>query len=134
LLRLGIALVDEQPVAAQLWIVNEGIASIYKLAYDEQFSKYSIGSILTAHLMEYVMECDRVREVDYLIGDDPYKRSWMSHRRERWGVRAFNLRSVNGMCGVVKHIGGSALKKSLKNVCEIFRRKTHRSDGFRLLA
>jgi CelD/BcsL family acetyltransferase involved in cellulose biosynthesis len=123
-LRLGLAFFDQAPVAAQLWLVNEGAASIYKLAYDEQFSQYSIGSILTAHLMEHVIERDRVREVDYLIGDDPYKNSWMSHRRERWGVRAFNLRSLNGMFGVVKHIGGGALRKSLRKVWKIFKTRS----------
>jgi hypothetical protein len=113
-LRLGIAYIDNQPAAAQIWIVNNGVSSIYKLAYIDKYSKYSIGTILTARLMEHVIETDKVREVDYLTGDDEYKRDWMSHRRERWGLIAFNLRTPAGILASIKHLGGSAIKRILK--------------------
>jgi CelD/BcsL family acetyltransferase involved in cellulose biosynthesis len=51
-----------------------------KIAYDEQYAKLSIGTVLTT-LMPYVIDVDRVRIVDYLSGDDEYKRTWLSHRR-----------------------------------------------------
>ena len=109
-LRLGLAYVEDEPVAAQLWIVNEGTASIYKLAYDERWAHLSIGSILTAQLMKHVIEVDKVREVDYLTGDDSYKQTWMSHRRERWGIRAFNPWTVKGLFRAMRHRGGHAVK------------------------
>jgi CelD/BcsL family acetyltransferase involved in cellulose biosynthesis len=109
-LRLGVAYVDGEPAAAQLWLVSHGVASIYKLAYDQRYAALSIGSILTARMMEHAIDVDRVREVDYLTGDDDYKRDWMSHRRERWGMVAFNLRTVRGMLAAARHIGGHALK------------------------
>src|SRR5262249_46746787 len=65
-LRLGLLYVDNKPAAAQLWIVHKNVASIYKICYAEQFAKLSVGSILTAHLMEYVIDIDKVKEVDYL--------------------------------------------------------------------
>ncbi|MBI5430584.1 MAG: GNAT family N-acetyltransferase [Nitrosomonadales bacterium] len=98
-LRLGIAYVHEVPVAAQIWIVSHGKAAIYKLAYDEQFSSLSAGSILTEHLMRHVIDVDQVNEIDYLVGDDAYKKDWMSHRRERWGIVAYNPRTMTGMIG-----------------------------------
>jgi ribosomal protein S18 acetylase RimI-like enzyme len=110
-LRLGIAYIDQQAAAAQIWIVSNRVASIYKLAYDENYEKLSIGSILTAHLMQHVIDIDQVREVDYLTGDDAYKRDWMSHRRERWGMVAFNPRTVKGRLAALIHIGGRALKR-----------------------
>lgn len=109
-LRLGVAYIDGEPAAAQLWIVSDGVASIYKLAYDQRFAALSIGSILTARLMEHALDVDRVREVDYLTGDDTYKRDWMSHRRERWGIVAFNLRTVHGLLAAMLNIGGRSLK------------------------
>lgn len=115
-LRLGLAHVDGEPVAAQLWIVSHGVASIYKLAYDERFASLSIGSILTAHLMQHAIDVDRVREVDYLTGDDAYKRDWMSHRRERWGLMAFNLRTPRGLLAAARHIGGRRLKDLWRRV------------------
>lgn len=101
-LRLGVAWLGDQPVAAQLWIVANGKAEIYKLAHDMQFSHYSPGTLLTAHLLRHVCEEDKVVEIDYLIGDDQYKEAWMSHRRERWGLVAYNLSTVGGIlgCGV----------------------------------
>jgi CelD/BcsL family acetyltransferase involved in cellulose biosynthesis len=116
-LRLGLAYVDGEPAAAQLWIVSHGVASIYKLAYDQRFAALSVGSILTARMMEHVIDVDRVREVDYLTGDDAYKRDWMSHRRERWGMVAFNLRTAHGLLAAVRHIGGRALKRSWQRMC-----------------
>lgn len=109
-LRLGIACIDGEPAAAQVWFVSNHVASIFKLAYDERFSRLSVGSVLTAHLMQHVIDMDRVAEVDYLTGDDEYKQDWMSDRRERWGILAFNLRTVNGAFAAMRHIGGGKLK------------------------
>lgn len=105
-LRMGIAYIEGEPAAAQLWIVYEGVASIYKLAYDEKFSTESVGSILTARLMQHVIDIDKVRQVDFLSGDDPYKKDWMSHRRERRGIIAYNLRTAWGLLGALRHTGG----------------------------
>ena len=55
--------------------------------------------VLTSALMQHAIEKDTVKEVDYLIGDDPYKQSWMNQRRERWGLIAYNPRSIAGLVG-----------------------------------
>lgn len=110
-LRLGLAYIDNVPAAAQIWIVCEGVASIYKLAYDEKFSAESVGSILTARLMQHVIDVDRVRQVDFLSGDDPYKKDWMSHRRERRGIIAYNLRTPFGLLGAMRHGSGLLWKR-----------------------
>lgn len=82
--RLAILYVEGQPVAAQLWFVVHQKASIFKLAYDEDWKQYSPGSILTKYLMEYVIDTDKVEEIDFLTGNDRYKQDWMSERRQRW--------------------------------------------------
>ncbi|MBF0620464.1 MAG: GNAT family N-acetyltransferase [Magnetococcales bacterium] len=83
-LRLAILYIDEQPAAAQIWFVVHKKASIFRLAYDETWKCYSPGSILTRYLMEHVIDVDKVEEIDYLYGNDAYKKEWMSDRRERW--------------------------------------------------
>ena len=123
-LRLGLAYLGEEPIAAQLWIVKDGIASIYKLAYDERFSRLSAGSLLTARLMEHVIDVDRVSEVDYLTGDDDYKKDWMSSRRERWGIIAYNrhtlhgisMLAINRIMGFASNLAGGR-RQVLKNGC-----------------
>lgn len=115
-LRLGIAYLDGQPAAAQLWTVVDGQASIYKMAYDGRFAKESVGTVLSSLLMEHVIEVDKVRVVDYLSGDDVYKRDWMSHRRERWGIIAFNPRTPHGLLAASRHIGGRAARRAVDAV------------------
>ncbi|MBI3368172.1 MAG: GNAT family N-acetyltransferase [Burkholderiales bacterium] len=101
-LRLGLVWLEDRPIAAQIWIIAHGRAEIYKLAYDEAFKRYSAGTALTAVLMQQAIEAKEVVEVDYLIGDDPYKKSWMSDRRERWGLIAYNPRTPSGLWGSLR--------------------------------
>lgn len=105
-LRLGVAWIDGHPVAAQVWIVANDRAEIYKLAYNEDFKLYSPGTLLTAMLMEQALNVDRVVEVDYLTGDDAYKAAWMETRRERWGLVAHNIRSAVGVAGAARELAG----------------------------
>ncbi|MBS0467008.1 MAG: GNAT family N-acetyltransferase, partial [Proteobacteria bacterium] len=105
-LRLGVLWLGQQPVAAQVWLVHGGKANIYKLAYAKGHEKLSAGSVLTAELMRHVMDEDRVSEVDYLTGDDAYKRDWMAHRRERIGLLAFDPRSPRGLAAAGRHFVG----------------------------
>ncbi len=115
-LRLGLAKLNGQPIAAQLWIVANGKAYIYKVAYDEKFKIYTPGTLLTAMLMQHVLDSDQVKEVDFLTGDDPYKKSWMSHRRERWGIIAYNPKTISGIIGLSKTVLGRVLKPILMRV------------------
>lgn len=112
-LRLGLLFVNGEPAAAQIWFVNQGIASIYKTAFDRRFSNLSVGTLLTARLMQHVIDVDKVKEVDYLCGDDAYKQNWMPSRRERWGVMGFNPYSAKGLALAARHIGGRSIKRVL---------------------
>ncbi len=84
--RLAVLYIDGKPAAAQLWFVVEGKASIFRLAYAEEWKRYSSGSILTAYLMHYVIDIDKVEEIDFLTGNEAYKQDWMSVRRQRYRV------------------------------------------------
>lgn len=106
-LRLGVLWLNDQPLAAQLWLVCEGKANIYKLAYVEGFEKLSAGSVLTTALMQHTMDVDGVAEVDYLSGDDAYKADWMSSRRERVGLVAFDKNSVRGLASAARHFAAA---------------------------
>jgi len=112
-LRLGIAYINDIAIAAQLWIVADNTAYIYKLAYDEKHKKLSTGTILTATLMRYAIDVDKVKCVDYLSGDDAYKKEWMSHRRERWGVMIFNPRTLRGCLKMINEFTRFYFKKCL---------------------
>ena len=101
-LRFAVAWLHDEPVAAQVWIVDFARAEIFKLAYDDAYKHFSPGTLLTAALLEHAFDVDKVAEVDYLIGDDPYKSAWMTTRRERWGIVAFDIRTLDGMLGAIR--------------------------------
>lgn len=106
-LRLGVLWLNDEPLAAQLWLVCGGKANIYKLAYVQGFEKLSAGSVLTTALMQHTMDVDGVGEVDYLSGDDAYKADWMAARRERVGLVAFDRASVRGVAGAARHFAAA---------------------------
>jgi len=114
-LRMALAWLDDKPVAAQVWLVTGGRADIYKLAHDEAQKETSPGSLLTALLMRHVFEVDRVEMVDYLSGDDAYKRLWMSEVRERRALLGFNLRTGRGLA--------LALRQTLSAATQALRRR-----------
>ncbi|BAZ94386.1 uncharacterized protein FOKN1_2006 [Thiohalobacter thiocyanaticus] len=99
--RLGVLYAKGKPVAAQLWFVLHGKASIFRLAYDEAWRRYSPGSILTSFLMEYVIDADGVEEVDFLTGNDAYKQDWMSERRERFALGCVKQAKLPGRYGLL---------------------------------
>ncbi|MGQ3050465.1 MAG: GNAT family N-acetyltransferase [Roseateles sp.] len=114
-LRLGLAWIGDKPIAAQLWIVNAGRAHIYKVAYDEAFKAIAPGTLVTALLLEEAIERDKVAEVDYLIGDDVYKKTWMSHRRERFGLVAYDPLTLRGLLGLARQAIGAAWRRLRPN-------------------
>ena len=111
-LRLGVAWLKDEPIAAQIWIITRDKADIYKLAYHEDYKAYAPGTLLTVMLMQQAFERDQVGEIDYLIGDDAYKKSWMGERRERWGLIAYNPRSLPGLFGLCREFAGRAIKSA----------------------
>jgi hypothetical protein len=110
MLRLGVAWLDGEPIAAQVWIVGNGTAEIYKLAYDEAYKSHASGTLLTAMLMQHAIDIDRVSLIDYLIGDDVYKQAWTRDRRERFGIMAFNPRTPSGLLGWLRELAARAVK------------------------
>lgn len=121
-LRLGIARLNGAPIAAQIWIVSHGKAKIYKVAYREEYKNYSIGSLVSARLMQHVLDVDKVSEVDFLSGDDPYKQTWMNQRRERWGITAYNTRTLHGFFGYIRERLWRMMKPRYEHAAEWFRK------------
>lgn len=119
-LRMGIAWLEDKPIAAQLWVVANGKASIFKLAYDSAYASYSPGTVLTSTLMRQVIDIDHVVEVDYLTGDDAYKQAWMSHRREMWGLVGYDPRQLRGALLATREWSARSVKSLLRQV-EILR-------------
>ncbi len=83
-LRLGIARLGGEAIAAQFWTVENNTAFIHKLAHTDDSRPLSPGTVLSAALLEHVIDRDRVTLVDFGTGDDGYKRDWMEQQRPRY--------------------------------------------------
>lgn len=95
-LRLGLLHLDDRPIAAQLWLFYKGTAMVLKLAYDEAFRKLAPGNVLTARMIEHLIDVDGAGALDFGRGDDDYKQMWTNERRQRVGILVANPWSPRG--------------------------------------
>lgn len=93
---IGIIYIENNPVAAQLWILNNSIASIFKLAQDKSYDYYSPGSILTYEMLKYSAN-NQIKKVDFLLGNDSFKNLWMDSSKPIYNLEIFNSNSPMGM-------------------------------------
>jgi CelD/BcsL family acetyltransferase involved in cellulose biosynthesis len=112
-LRLGLLSLDGRPIAAQIWIVWRGTATLYKLAHDRACDALSPGTVLTMAMLERLLDDERITELDLGAGDDPYKRLWASRRRERFGLLGFDPLTARGGAGILRHVVLPGLKAGL---------------------
>jgi CelD/BcsL family acetyltransferase involved in cellulose biosynthesis len=112
--KLAVASIDGTPAAAQIWLVQEGRATIFKLAHDPAFDRQSPGTLLTHWLLGQLHDQNGVRDVDFGRGDDSYKRLWLSSSRDRIGLLAANPKSLKGLATVLFDILPSKLAAGLR--------------------
>jgi Acetyltransferase (GNAT) domain len=96
-LRLGLARLNGQVVAAQFWTVESGTAYIHKLAHREEFRELSPGTILSVALFRHVIDQDKVDTIDFGTGNDRYKADWMDESAPLDTIRLFRKASVTGL-------------------------------------
>ena len=121
---VGLLRLEDRPVAAQLWIRHQrNRVTIFKLAHAESVKQFSVGSILTRHMMRHALDGNEQgicpQEIDFGRGDDPYKRLWTPERRQRWGVIAYEPATPAGLAYAARNLGPKAVRRV---VGRLFRR------------
>jgi len=100
-LRLGIAKDGHgRAIAAQLWLVENGVATIHKLAHREGAKAISPGTILSHAMFRAAIDGDRVRRIDFGLGDEPYKAEWMDTANPVYRIDAYRPGSLRGLAGI----------------------------------
>ncbi|WP_454883632.1 GNAT family N-acetyltransferase [Sphingomonas oryzagri] len=100
-LRLGIAKDGHgRAIAAQLWLVENGIATIHKLAHRESVKDISPGTILSHAMFRAAIDEDRVARIDFGLGDEPYKADWMDTSNPIYRIDAYRPDSLRGLAGI----------------------------------
>ncbi len=93
-------------MAAQFWIVEDAQATVLKLAHDEAAKSLSPGTVLTALMLQHLLDQEHVGRIDFGRGDDPYKRLWARERRQRIGIVLANPRRPRGLAFLARHALG----------------------------
>ena len=112
-LRLGLIYVDGRPAGAQICLVSGGMARFYRTAFDPQFRRFSVGTLIIHDMVRHVIDVDKVERIDFGIGDQAYKEAWAGTRRELWAIAAFNRRSLPGLANAARDFGASFVKRAL---------------------
>ncbi|MEW6994898.1 GNAT family N-acetyltransferase [Colwelliaceae bacterium MEBiC 14330] len=112
-LRLGLLWVDDEPAAAQLWFLQSTstddnttmkTASIFKLAYNPKYQKFSVGSLLSLALSEQVITKDKVTSIEFGMGGERYKQDWLTSKRTRQVLQVFNQQTIYGKLAIVRQL------------------------------
>jgi len=106
MLRLGVLHVGGTAAAAQLWVVERHRATVLKLAHDQAFKADSPGTVLTALILQQLLDEEHVPEIDFGRGDDAYKAAWASQRRQRIGLVLANKLHPRGLAFLGHHAMG----------------------------
>ncbi|MBA2935847.1 GNAT family N-acetyltransferase [Sphingomonas sp. CGMCC 1.13654] len=100
-LRLGIASDDQgRAIAAQLWLVENGIATIHKLAHREGAKHISPGTILSHAMFRAAIDEDHVEHIDFGLGNESYKAEWMDTANPIYRIDAYRPDSLRGLAGI----------------------------------
>jgi hypothetical protein len=110
-LRLGLLRREGRAIAAQIWLLQGGTATVVKLAHDEAFKALSPGTVLTARMTRHLIEADGISELDYGRGDDAYKRLWTGARRQRIGVVLVSPFRPAGAAAMLRHGAGALARR-----------------------
>jgi CelD/BcsL family acetyltransferase involved in cellulose biosynthesis len=82
-LRLHVLRAGARPVAAHLWLSHRGRGYGYLHAFDQEFARFSPGTLMAAAFVE---ACARegLAEADLGRGEEPYKRRWGPEWESAW--------------------------------------------------
>jgi len=111
-LRLAICRIGDRPVAAQIWSLTAGRASVLKLAHDKAFDGLSPGTVLTAFAIRSLMEKNPIATLDFGRGDDAYKQAWTTRRTQHIGVLWTSVYRRPG--AVIRHYLGRSARRFLQ--------------------
>lgn len=82
---------DGTPIAYHLGFEHRGCLIWYKPTYNPQFEKHSPGQVLLKFILEYALEIG-LKELDFTVGDEPYKYRFANKVRQTYDVHIFKSR------------------------------------------
>jgi CelD/BcsL family acetyltransferase involved in cellulose biosynthesis len=90
-LLFSVVLFNRKPIAMHFGFEYGNRITWYKPAFDMDYAKHSPGEVLMRYLLEYALE-RKAAELDFTIGDEPFKSRFANHTRLNYAVRVFRRR------------------------------------------
>lgn len=87
-LLFSVVVFDDEPIAMHFGFEYAGRIIWYKPAFEMDYAKHSPGEVLIRHLLEYALE-HKVQELDFTIGEEPFKYRFANHTRANYAVRVY---------------------------------------------
>jgi hypothetical protein len=105
-LALYVLTANDEPIAGELCFEYNGVMHSGLTGFDPDFDRYSVGNLLTNHLIEKCIQ-KGIKEFDFMKGGEQYKLHWDTKYR-----RNTNIRIVNRKTGSLLYdMGIKAVKK-----------------------
>jgi len=101
------------PIAVQAWVLHKGRATVLKLVHDEAETQRSPGTVLTALVIQHLLKDRDLDWLDFGRGDDAYKKSWVSQRRQRVGLLIADPWRPSGLAAIARHALGRWKRRTL---------------------
>jgi len=102
-LLTGTITINQKPAAAQIWLINNNTAYIYKLSYAEEHKTSSPGTLLTYDMAKYAITHEKVERIDFLNGNEKFKKEWLHQERDLYGIELTNKHSLIGLAIQIKN-------------------------------
>lgn len=108
-LRLAFLRLDDRPLAFQLLVQANGVASQLKGGHDPEFRRSAPGMLLAHAVLERLAQ-EGLSSYEFLGTDDPFKLEFARHARERINLQAFPAGPA-GLAAWTAHAHGRPLAK-----------------------
>jgi hypothetical protein len=115
-LRLGLFYIDDEPAAAQIWMVIDSKATLWRSHYALKFDTLAVETALTGEMIRHLLDVENVHEIDFSRDNNDIADKWLRHHRERVGLLVFNQRTLKGLLAAGWHIGGHASKVVMRRI------------------
>jgi hypothetical protein len=103
-LRLGLIALDGEPAAMQLWVIAGNVAHCLRIVQSPRISELPLDDVLTERIVPFLIDDDRVVELDFGYIVEQFAADWAPRTRRRLGVIAFNAGTRRGFKGAMRHI------------------------------
>ena len=100
-----------KPIAFNFGFDYNGVLTWYKPSFDVAIAKRSPGKVLLRHLIGHALEHGR-KELDFTVGDEPFKQRYVNKTRKNTNVVIFKLRSSYCLNHAIEKVRDAARRMS----------------------